>query len=150
MRKLLISAAVAASAFAVASPAAAQIHLPQQYGYGHYGNQGQARSLLARVDRIRQEIRMLDRRNILSNREANRLERDAANLRNRVRSASYNGLNRNERHSLETRIVRLERSVRIQATDGNRRVGYNDGRWQDRDRDGRNDRYEDDRGRDHD
>ena len=132
MRKFLISAAIVASGFAVASPAAAQYYpQPQGNASGYYNNQGQARSLLARVDRVRNEIRMLDRRNILSNREANRLDRQAIDLRNRVRTASYNGLNRNERYSIETRIVRLERSVRIQATDGNRRVGYNDGRWQD-------------------
>ena len=49
-------------------------------------------------------------------------------------------------------------ALRYQANDGNRwgnyrddRNGWNDQRdWQDRDRDGRNDRYEDDRGHDHD
>jgi len=60
-----------------------------------------------------------------------------------------NGLNPNEANSINNRINRLEQRVAYEARDGNR-WGRNDGNWQDRDRDGRNDRYEDDRGYRHD
>jgi len=153
MRKFLISAAIAASAVAVASPAAAQYY-PQQQGYGQgngYGqnaNYGQARSLIARVDQIQRQIDRLDRRDRLSNREANRLRYEAQIVRNQVRRASFNGLGFRERQALEYRVARLEQRVRQEANDGNR-WGSNDRRY-DRDRDGRDDRYEDDRGTRHD
>ena len=158
MRKFLISAAVAASTIAIASPAAAQYYpQPQGNAYGYYGNHGQARSLMARVDQIRQRIERLDDRNRISEREADRLRYEARIVRNQVRQASFNGLSFRERQAIEYRIARLEQRVRRDATDGNRwgsrNDGYNNGDnnvgW-DRDRDGRDDRYEDDRGRDRD
>jgi len=154
MRKFLISAAVAASAFAVASPASAQYYpQPQGNAYGYYGNQGQARSLVARVDQIRRQIDRLDSRDRITDREADRLRRQAVELRNRVRQASFNGLSYRERQNIEIRIANLEQRVRRDVYDGNR-VGQRDGSYinlgWDRDRDGRDDRYEDDRGRDRD
>jgi hypothetical protein len=160
MRKFLISAAIAASAMAVASPAAAQYYPQQGYGYGYQGygynaNYGQTRSLLARVDQIRRQIDRLDSRDRLSDREADRLRYEARIVRDQVRRASFNGLSFRERQALEYRVARLEQRVRYQANDGNR-WGSNDRRWQDqygrwdRDRDGRDDRYEDDQGQDHD
>jgi hypothetical protein len=141
---------------AVGSPAAAQYYpQPQGNAYGYNTNYGQARSLIARVDQIRRQIDRLDSRNRLSDREADRLRSEARNVRNQVRSASYNGLSFRERQALEYRVARLEQRVRIEANDGNR-WGSNDRRWQDqngrydRDRDGRDDRYEDDRGTRHD
>ena len=154
MRKFLISAAVAASAFAVTSPAAAQYYpQPQGNAYGYHANYGQARSLIARVDQIRRQIDRLDSRDRISEREADRLRYEARIVRDQVRRSSYNGLNRRERQALEYRVARLEQHVRHEVRDGNR-WGSNDGRYNnvgwDRDRDGRDDRYEDDRGRDHD
>jgi len=150
MRKFLISAAIAASAVAVASPAAAQYYpqQPQGYAYGTNANYGQARSLLARVDQIRRQIDRLDSRDRLSNREADRLRYEARIVRDQIRRAGYNGLSIRERQALEYRVARLEQRVRQEANDGNR-WGSNDRRY-DRDRDGRDDRYEDDRGTNHD
>jgi len=153
MRKVLISAILAASTVAIAAPAAAQNYQPQ-YGapYGNaYGqnNRGQVRVLQVRVNQLEQQIRQLDRRNILSDREANRLRYQANMIERQLRAASYNGLNRSEYRSIELRLARLEQNIRHQATDGNRYGNRNDG-YSDRDRDGRNDRYEDDRGYDHD
>lgn len=175
MRKYIISAALLVSTVAVAAPASAQWAQPQQHGYayGYQGNHGQVRRLEVRIQQIRQQIRQLDRRNILSNREANRLDAEARSLQYRVRQLGYNGLNQRERYDLERRIARLEQNIRYQANDGNRRYGQNQygngygygnngynqygngygntGYYQnDHDRDGRDDRYEDDRGRDHD
>ena len=79
MRKFLISAALAVSTLAVAAPAAAQ-YAPQPgvpYGnaYGYNNNYGQVRALMQRVNQLEHQISRLDRRNILSEREADRLRR---------------------------------------------------------------------------
>ncbi len=151
MRKYIISAALLGSTLAFAAPAAAQWapSAPQGYAYGYQGNQGQTRRLEVRIMQIRNQIRQLDRRNILSNREANRLDAEARSLQYRVRQLGYNGLNQRERYDIERRIARLEQNIRYQANDGNRRYsqngyGYNGG-YVDRDRDGRDDRNEHDR-----
>ena len=74
--------------------------------------------------------------------------------RNRVREASFNGLSFRERQAIEYRIARLEQRVRHEVNDGNRWGNRNEGIFRnvswDRDRDGRDDRYEDDRGYDRD
>ena len=146
MRKFLIPAAVLAATLATAVPAAAQ-WAPQGNAYG-YDNRGQGRRLEVRLMQLRREIGQLHRRDILSNREARRLDGEARSLEYRIRQLRQYGISREERYSIERQIARLEQRIRIQATDGNRRYGYNDNR--DRDRDGRLDRYEDDRGRDSD
>ena len=154
MRKFLISLTVAASALAVAAPASAQYYpapQPQGYGYGYQDNYGQVRRLQVRIDQIQRQIERLDRRNILSEREARRLRDESRDLERRLRSVGRNGLSFRERQNIEVRIARLEMRVRHEATDGNRwsRNAYGQNPY-DRDRDGRDDRWEDDRGRDHD
>jgi hypothetical protein len=155
MKKFLISAAVAAGALTIAAPAAAQ-YAPsygapygQAYGYNNYG---QVRSLQVRVDQIQRQIHQLDRRNILSNREAARLMDDSRDLERRLQRSSRNGLSRSEHYAVVTRLARLEQRVMHDARDGNRWSDRRDGNrnWTDRDRDGRNDRFEDDRGYRHD
>ena len=154
-RKIIVGAAMAASALTAAAPAAAQYYpaRPQsQYGqpvynqgYGQNG-WGQGRALIARVEQVRQQIRVLDRRNILSEREAQRFDMEAQQLRQRVRQLSSGGINQNERYDVERRIQRLEQRVAYNANDRNGRYdgrgtgfggnnGYQnqDGRWQDRD-----------------
>jgi len=147
MKKFLISAAIAAGALGLAAPAAAQYAPPYGNAYG-YNNYGQVRSLQVRIDRLQREIRQLDRRNILSNREAARLMDDSRDLERRLRRnvRDGRGLTFNEVRAVEVRLVRLEQRLMRDARDGNR-WGQN---WSDRDRDGRNDRYEDDRGYRHD
>ncbi|RST30473.1 hypothetical protein HMF7854_06235 [Sphingomonas ginkgonis] len=148
MKKFLIAAAVAASALSATAPAAAQWYpQPQQpgYGYNNYGY-GNGRGLMQRVERIRWQIRMLDQRDRLSNREAAYLDNEARDLLQRIRYSAGDGVNPRERQALEWRVQRLEQRVRAEANDGNWRAGG----FRDRDRDGRPDRYEDDRGYDHD
>ncbi len=142
MRKTLISLAVAASALAVATPASAQ-YFPQPQGnaYG-YNNYGHVRALHARVNNLQRQIINFDRRNVLSNREAARLRNEARELEQRLLRNARNGLNQREAYDIERRLVRLEQRVQRQAMDGRR-----GGIYIDRDRDGRPDRYEDDRGR---
>jgi hypothetical protein len=155
MRKVLISLAVAVSALAVAAPASAQYFpgQPQGNAYGYNNNYGQARRLQVRIDQIQRQIDQLDRRNILSNKEARRLRDESRSLERRLAQVSRYGLNPRERQNIEIRIARLEQRVRYEASDGNRRFGqngYNGQNAYDRDRDGRDDRYEDDRGTRHD
>ena len=77
-------------------------------------------------------------------------ERIVIEARHRLHRAARNGLSGNEAYSIDRRVQRLEYRIQREARDGNRwgRYGYNDyrGGWSDRDRDGRNDRWEDDRG----
>ncbi len=149
MRKFLISAALLGSTITVAAPAAAQWAPPAPHGYAYgYNNYGQVRRLEARVDQIRRQIRQLDRRNILSNREARRLSDEARYLDRRINQLARNGFNRRDRYDIEVRLARLEQRLRRDVYDGNRYGQY--GYGYDRDRDGRDDRYEDDRGRRHD
>ena len=154
MKKFLISAAVAAGAMTIAAPAAAQYAPGDGNAYGDNNNYGQVRALQARIDQIQRQIRRLDQRNILSNREAARLMDDSRDLERRLHRNARDGrgLNYNEVRAVEVRIVRLEQRVMHDARDGNRWGDrrYGDRDWVDRDRDGRNDRFEDDRGNRHD
>jgi opacity protein-like surface antigen len=150
MRKFLVSAALAASTLVAAAPAAAQWYPPQGNAYG-YNNYGQVRRLDARIDAMQRQIDHLDRRNILSNREAGRLRGESRDVENRLHRVARNGFTGWERNDIENRIRRLEVRIQREARDGNRYNGYyGQTGWSDRDRDGRNDRYEDDRGRNHD
>ena len=121
MRKFIISLAATASALAFATPAAAQ-YFPQPQGnaYGYNNNYGQVRRLQVRIDQIQRQIVQLDRRNILSDREARRLREDSRQLEHRLRNASRNGLSFRERQAIEVRIARLEQRLYRDARDGNR------------------------------
>jgi predicted RNase H-like nuclease (RuvC/YqgF family) len=124
MRKFLIPAAIAASALTIAAPAAAQRAPAPHYGqgYGYNNNYGHVRSLQVRIDRLQREIRQLDRRNIISNREAARLMDDSRDLERRLRRNARDGygLNRNEARAVEVRLANLERRLFRDARDGNR------------------------------
>lgn len=156
MRKFLIAAATATAALVAAAPAAAQYYpAPPPYGYAGYNNysqQGLIRSYMIRIDRLRARINQLDNRNRISDREARGLRNDAIYLRERVARSSYNGMSQRERRAIDIRIASLERRINLEVHDGNNRWNPNwrddrRGKWSDRDRDGRNDYYEDDHGR---
>jgi predicted RNase H-like nuclease (RuvC/YqgF family) len=156
MRKVILSVAAVASALAVASPAAAQYYpAPPQgpvhgYGYGN-NNYGHFRNLQVRIDNLQRQINHLDRRDILRDREAERLRDQSREIERQLRYSARNGLSPYEANAVERRIARLEQRIYRDAHDGNRWGRNVDRRdWRDRDRDGRNDRWEDDRGRDHD
>ena len=120
MRKFLIPAAVAAATLTIAAPAAAQWAPAPQYGHGY--NYGHVRNLQVRVDRLQMQIRNLDRRNILSNREAARLLDDSRDLERRLRRNARDGrgLTYDEARAVEVRLVRLEQRLFRDARDGNR------------------------------
>jgi opacity protein-like surface antigen len=150
MRKFVIAAALAASALTAAAPAAAEWYPPQPQGYGYgYNNYGQVRRLQARVDNVQRQINNLDRRNILSNREASRLRNDSRDVERRLHDVARNGLSGWEAQDIDRRIGRLEYRVQREARDGNRYGGYYQTGY-DRDRDGLDDRFERDHGTNYD
>jgi len=165
MRKLMISLAAAGAALAIATPAAAQYY-PGQYGapygnaYGYNNNWGQVRSLQVRINAVERQINVLDRRDRIRDRSADRLRDEANSIERRLRHAARDGLNPYEARDIQVRIARLEQRVQYSLARGYGRNGYNNGYgyngygnnggYSDRDRDGRDDRYENDRGYDHD
>ncbi len=152
MRRLIISLASAGAALAIATPAAAQYYPhPQQYGYGQqYGNYGQVRSLQIRIDAIERQINRLDRRDRIRDRTADRLRNEANSIEHRLRRAARFGLTPYEARDIQVRIARLEQRVQYSLAGRNGYNGYNNNGYYDRDRDGRDDRYENDHGYDHD
>ena len=146
----------------------------QQPGYGNQGNwlfnfrdQRYVRMMQDRVQRIRHDIRQMGAMRILSYSEVRELDREARQVQDRIYRYARFGIGHSEARKIDRRVRRLEMRVMREANDWNRRPGsrrYNawnydqyqnyygrdGGDWRDRDRDGRHDRYEDDRGRDHD
>jgi hypothetical protein len=157
MRITLISLAAAASALAVAAPASAQYQSqgygqPQGYSFGYgqnYNRRGHARALQVRIDRIQRDINRLAQRRMISRNEHQNLQRDAREIERDLRRNAVDGrgLSAREMYNTERQIARLEQKIARDVRDGNR-WGNNDRRYgaYDRDRDGRDDRYEDDRG----
>ena len=165
MRKVLIALAAAGSALAVATPASAQYYpqpqpYGQAYGYNGYGQNGygyggysQVQQLQQRIDALQSRIRWMDRANVLREHSADRLKEEARDIEKRLRKSSRYGLNPYELISIQLRLARLEQRVQFASSARYGRGGYgynNGGYYGDRDRDGRDDRYENDRGYDHD
>jgi hypothetical protein len=129
MRKLLISVIAAASTIGIAAPASAQWappvyrYQPYNYNYG-FNYHNYARSMQARVQKIRYDIRVMDQRRILSNREARSLDNEARQIEQRIYRASRNGIQPHEARNVENRIRRLEIRVQREATDWNNRAGH--------------------------
>jgi hypothetical protein len=128
MRKFLIPIAVGASALCVAAPATAQWappvyrYAPYHFGSGFSGFHF-ARSMQARVQRIRADIRAMAVRRMLSPSEARALDREARALERRIFRASRFGINPVEARSLEFQIRHLEVRVAREASDWDRRPG---------------------------
>ena len=121
MRKFLISCAAAASVLAIAAPASAQ-YAPRGDRYHRYDRAAfDGRGLQVRVDRIREQVRRLEARRIVSFREGRSLEYQAANLQRRIARASGNGIQPGEARRLENQIRQLEYRVQREATDRNNR-----------------------------
>jgi len=154
MKKIVLALVATGSALAFATPAAAQYYpsppayaAPYGNAYGYNNNVGQVRSLQVRINNVQRQIRQLDRRDRIRDGQADRLRREANQLENRLQRATRYGLNGREANDINVRIARLEQRVQYSLASryGNRGYAYSD-----RDRDGRNDRFEDDRGYRHD
>lgn len=131
MRKVLITLAAAASALAIAAPASAQVYGnlgpaygAPAYGYGYGNNYGQVRNLQVRIDQIQRQIAVLDRRDVLSEREARRLREESRQVERQLRRAAAYGLNPYEARNIQVRIARLEQHVQREAWDRDGRRGY--------------------------
>ena len=126
MRKFLIPIVTAASALAVAAPAAAQ-WAPPAYNYQPYNYGGGFRahrfaaSMETRVQRLRTDIRALQARRIVSPSEARSLEMQGRNLQRRIFMASRNGIGPREARNLEFAIRNLENRIEREARDWNNR-----------------------------
>jgi len=108
------------------------------------------RRLDARIDAIQRQINSLDRRHVLSNREADRLRYESNQLERQLHYAARNGLSGWETRNIEQGIYRLEARVQREARDLNRYNGRYGRSGYDRDRDGLDDRYERDHGTNYD
>jgi hypothetical protein len=154
MRRMIIAAATAVSALAIAAPASAQYY-PQPRGnaYGYDNNYGQVRSYQARVHNLRRTVDQMAHQGARGG-GFYQLRREVGELEYQVRTWGRNGLNQREARELNSRVARVEQMVH-RAAGGrsyngyDRNQGYN-GYAPDRDRDGRDDRYENDRGYDRD
>jgi hypothetical protein len=129
MRKVLISLAAAASAITVAAPASAQVtwqiptyrYAPYNYNY-RYSGVAFAQQMQQRVQRIRYDIRNMESRRILSNREARRLDNDARSIERRIYRAPRGGVRPAEARGIENRIRNLEIRIAREASDWDRRA----------------------------
>ena len=153
MRILTLSLVAAASALAVATPAAAQWYPPQGNAYGYNNAYGQVRSLQVRINNVQRQISMADRRNVITNREAKRLNNEARQLERRLRQVARNGLHPQEARNIELRLARIEQRLFRDARDGRRygnrygnqygnQYGGNVPNWYDANRNGIDDRME--------
>lgn len=122
MRKLFVSAAAVAAALA-AVPAAAQHH----GGHSGWHQRGPDRravaDLVRRIDRVEERIHRSARRGIISPREAFGLRRQANQVRARLHRAARNGLSGREYDHLRSEVNRLERQLRQERRDRDRRRG---------------------------
>ena len=156
MRKIVLSVAAAGAALIAASPATARYYPQPQPGYGYNGygfnnGFGQVRVLQARIDNVERQINRLDRYNRIGDGRADRLRFEANQLERQLRYSGRNGLNPYEARDIELRIARLEQRVQFSLANGYGRYGYGkgyNGYGSDRDRDGRDDRWEHRRDRD--
>jgi hypothetical protein len=155
MRKVLLGLVAAGTALAAASPAAAQYYpgqpaygAPYGHAYGYNAGWGQVRALQVRIDAVERQIRVLDRRDRIRDDRADRLRAEANEIERQLHRRGRNGLSPYEANEISARIARLEQ--RVQYAVANNYGRYGNRGWSDRDRDGRNDRYEDDHGWRHD
>ncbi len=159
MRKLIIAAATAVSALAIAAPASAQYY-PQPRGnaYG-YNNHGQLRSYQARVANLRRTVDNMGQRGCRRVGHY-KLHQEVGELQYQLQLWGRTGLSQREARELDFRIARVEQMVRGGGWGGrggydgrsgyNQYDGHNGSDGFDRDRDGRDDRFENDRGYDRD
>ena len=128
MRKFLVPIVAAVSTLAIAAPASAQWappvyrYQPYNFNYGYNGFNF-ARSMENRVQRLRNDIRQMDARRILSNREARSLDYQAERLQRRIYRASRNGIQPGEARTVENQIRNLEYRISREAMDWNNRYG---------------------------
>ena len=158
MRKLVLGLAAAGAALAVATPASAQYY-GGGYGYngGGYGYNGYNGYNREYGDASGFHRRIYNVMNSLGGVRPDRvgmIRAEAIGLDRELRYAARNGLNPYEARNFDVRIGQLERHLQYASVNrgygGYGNYGYNGGYYNDRDRDGRDDRWEHRRDRDDD
>jgi hypothetical protein len=121
MRTFLISAALVA-AMAAATPAAAQF---RGSGYG----QGPTRSqqIERQIEQLAERIRRAEDRDLINNREENRLLRQVATIDQRYDRFRRNGLTGYEQQELRSRIAQLRQRLQFERREG--RAENRSDRW---------------------
>jgi hypothetical protein len=160
MRKVILALIAAGSAVAVAAPASAQYY-QQPYGYNGYGyNNGSGYSGYYNRDQMQNELRHirieadnLGRQGRLTRSEARDLYSDIASAERSL----YRTNNPWQARNVSEKISRIRYELRRYSDyDYNRYgrygrySGYGNNGYYDRDHDGRDDRYENDHGWNHD
>jgi Spy/CpxP family protein refolding chaperone len=123
MRKIIISAALAAAATVTAAPAIAQ---PGYQGYPHpgqmgYNNRGRHEHMIRELERelqqIEQRINRQAHRGRISRREATGLYREIGRIRTQLDRASRHGLSGREYGYIRSRIQELRQRFREERQD---------------------------------
>lgn len=120
--KKTISALVAVSALAVAAPAMAQGYGGGYYGGGYYGGGYGGGHMAREIERLDNRIDRARYNRTISPREAHSLKAQVSQLRYTLRTYMRDGrLSHWERSSLDSRIDRVQRQLRNDRRDWDRR-----------------------------
>jgi len=151
MRGISIIATVAG--LTAATPAVAQYHpAPSTWGFG-YEHYGQVRFLVERMNRVQGLIRQMDHRHQITGRSGERLIEEANAIQRHLRNDAAFGLTPQQADEMTRRVIRIESKVAATYAERDRRTGatyaYPSEDWrrdanEDRDRNDRDDRWEDD------
>ena len=153
MRTLLLLALGSAAALAIPAAVAAQsFPAPPNWGFG-YEHFGQVRFMEARVLKVQGLIRAMDYRHQITGRGFQRLSEESDAILRHLRNDAAYGLTEKQADAMMARVIKLERDVDAAYAERDRRLrdpyAYPDTDWrrdagEDRDRNGRDDRWEDD------
>ena len=153
MRNLLIKLALAASAATFAARLPAQsFPSPPNWGFG-YEHYGQVRELILRMNHVQGLIQQMDHRHQITGRSTERLIDEANTIQRHLRNDAASGLDAHQAEEMLRRVIRIEQKVHAAYAERDRRLGtaytYPSEDWrrdaeQDRDRNNRDDRWEDD------
>jgi hypothetical protein len=114
MRKLIISAVIAAAAITGTVPASAQAWRIQP---------GVQRQIQTDINQLNNQIARAQRNRTISQREATGLRRDALGLQRLYNQYSRNGLDRFEVARLRSQVNHLHQSLRLERRDWDKRRG---------------------------
>ena len=120
MRKYLIAAAMLVSGAVAAAPAAAQGY----YGHNGYNGHRAAPHIERQLHQLANQIHRAENRNLISNREEDRLLRQVRQIDRRYDRARRNGISQWEMRDLTNRIHHLRQQLRFE-----RREARYERRW---------------------
>jgi hypothetical protein len=147
--KKIITIVAALSAIGLATPAVAQSRYGgnESYGYGQGNGYGNGNGgIEARTDQLERRFQLGVQRGTISRQEALYLSDGFRQLNRLERQYSRGGINRNERQSLQQRLLQLQQQIQLAERSRDSRYGrddhrdgrdWNDGRDKQHDRDDR-------------